>query len=166
MALKFTLLTGGVQRETFTKFLLQKVPDFFSPSPFPFVYGLAICSKLYFFLSQRSLASNPPPPPLICLSRFFSPLPILHPSSLHGPALSFPSSPLLSSFHPSLLMSLSISNCEPSVAQGRGRAQAKLALTSTPPLPSGWESFNAPLESSSDLRSFLAPSLPLPPPNR
>lgn len=161
MALKFTLLTGGVQRETFTKFLLQKVPDFFSPSPFLFVYGLAL------FLSFPALPRfQSPPPPLICLSRFFSPLPILHPSSLHGPTLSFPSSPLLSSFHPSLLMSLSISNCEPSVAQGRGRAQAKLALTSTPPLPSGWESFNAPLESSSDLRSFLAPSLPLPPPHR
>lgn len=121
-------------------------------------------SFISFFPSAPSLPI--PPRPLICLSRFFSPLPILHPSSLHGPALSFPSSPLLSSFHPSLLMSLSISNCEASVAQGRGRAQAKLALTSTPPLPSGWESFNAPLESSSDLRSFLAPSLPLPPPHR
>lgn len=129
------------------KFLLKKVGDFFSP---PLLFrsftALQFFSEPYFFLSCRAFTSISP---FINLSFSF----LLHSHSPSPP-------PLFSFFHPSLLLSLSISNCWPSVAQGRGREQAKLARTSTPLLPSGWDSFNAPLESSPICaHSSLHPSL-------
>lgn len=107
--------------------------------------SVSFCS---FFVSTLFFSS-------ICLSHFYSNS-ILHLSSLRAPS----SSPYFSCCRSSLILFLLNNNCWPSAVRGQAGEPAKLARASTLLLPSGWGSFNAPLESFQlRLHSSLHPSL-------
>lgn len=127
---------GGIQGDTWK--VSPKESWWFLFPPFLFVYGLAICSEHYFFISCCSFTSILPPlPTLICVSHFYS-TPILHLSPQQAPTLSTPISVCL---FLSVIVSLVQRRTEL-------KSRAKLARATTLLLPSGWDSFNAPLESS------------------
>lgn len=126
-------------RGTLGKFLLKKVGDFFSLPFCSFMAQQFAQSITSLFPAALSLPYSPPPHLNLCFSFL-----------LHSHSPSFPtasSHPL----HPYLCLSVCLFlSVIVSLVQRRTelKSRAKLARATTLLLPSGWDSFNAPLESS------------------